>query len=100
MADDDKTPEREQNGAAEGCLPDGSEIPAAVRDALAALDRLWRDNDEITVARARVAGLETAVVGTLTPGGLVPLFVHISPDIAQVLAPVTENGRGPKSRLN
>jgi hypothetical protein len=62
--------------------------PEAVQSALDAMGRLCSGELEYAVGRARLAGLDTAVVLAVTPGGLVPLFAHVTPDIFPVLVPV------------
>ena len=48
--------------------------------------RLQNDDVDVVIAPATVAGLETVILCVVTPGGLVPLFAHLSPDILQVLS--------------
>jgi hypothetical protein len=73
---------------------------------LEAMQRLCAGELDFVVAEGRVAGLATGVVLAVTPGGLVPLFTHVSADIAPVLIPATDAGGRPidptaaRARLN
>ena len=48
--------------------------------------RLRNEDVELVLAPATMAGLETVVLGVVTPGGVVPLFAHLSSDILEVLS--------------
>jgi hypothetical protein len=72
--------------------------PLAVRQAMNAIERLCSGELEYVVGHASLAGLDTAVILAITPGGLIPLFAHVTPDIFPVLGPGAEGnvvaGRG------
>jgi len=73
-------------------------LPESVVQALQAMQRLRSGELEYLVEHASLAGLETAVVLAVTPGGLIPLFAHVSPDILPVLFPVAERGDRERGR--
>jgi hypothetical protein len=66
-----------------------AQAPPAVQQALDAMNRLCSGELDFAVGYARLAGLETAVVLAITPGGLVPLFAHVTPDVFPVLFPAS-----------
>ena len=75
--------------------PVAADLPAAIEQAMAAMNRLCEGELEFAVAPAHLAGLETAVVLAITPGGLLPLFAHVSPDLAPLLVPAESDGDAP-----
>jgi hypothetical protein len=74
--------------------------PIAVQRAIDAMHRLCSGELEFVVGHAQLAGLETAVVLAVTPGGLVPLFTHVSDDVYAVLAPLPKESDSPPPQLN
>lgn len=75
--------------------------PAALRQALQAIERLGSGELDYVIGHASLAGLDTAVVLAVTAGGLIPLFAYVTPDIYQVLVPVAEGEtKNRRSQLN
>lgn len=87
-----------------GCEPgaDCATGPAGpsreVLDTLETMRRLCAGELDFVVEAGRLAGLETSVVLAVTPGGLVPLFAHVTGDIFPVLVPAADAAGRPVSR--
>lgn len=92
--DDDR--ELDEAGTEAAC-PGDRGVPGTVVAALDAMRRLCAGEWDFLVAEGRLAGLETGVVLAVTPGGLVPLFAHVSRDIFPVLVPAAA-GDGDETR--
>ena len=80
-----------------GCAPEREGSSREVAATFEAMHRLCAGELEFVVAEGRLAGLATAVVLAVTPGGLVPLFAHVTRDIFPVLVPATDEAGRPTS---
>ena len=76
--------------------PSDQGATAEVAATLEAMDRLCAGELDFLVAEGRLAGLPTGVVLAVTPGGLVPLFAHVSREIFSVLVPAP-TGKDPET---
>lgn len=80
-----------------GLVPTQPGPSPEVAAAYESMQRLCAGALDFVVAEGLLASLRTGVVLAVTPGGLVPVFAHVSREIAPVLTPATDNAGRPAS---
>lgn len=74
--------------------------PLAVRQANQAIERFNSGELDYVIGHASLAGLDTAVVLAVTPGGLIPVFAYVTPEVLPVLVPVVNGQPARRSGMN